>query len=62
MGRSIQDPGSWDFPGVPVVKTPPSSTGDPDSTPGPETRIPPAAGQLSPRAETDKVLMLKQSA
>ena len=44
MGRSIQDPGSWDFPGGPVVKNPPSSAGDPDSVPGLETGIPHAAG------------------
>ena len=62
MGRSIQDPGSWDFPGGPVVKNPPSSAGDLDSIPGLETRIPHAAGQLSLRAATDKVLVLKQSA
>ena len=62
MGRSTQDSGSWEFPGGPVVKTPSSSTGDPNLTPGPETRIPPATGQLSLRAEIDKVLMPKQSA
>ena len=62
MGRSMQDPGSWDFPGGPGVKNPASSAGDPDSIPGLESRIPHAAGQLSLRAATDKILVLKQSA
>ena len=43
---------SWDFPDGPVVKNPPSSAGDAGSIPGRETKIPHAAGQLSPRAAT----------
>ena len=42
----------WDFPGAPVVKTPPSSAGDVGSIPGWGTKIPHAAQQLSPRAST----------
>ena len=41
-----------DFPGGPVVKNPPSSAGDPGLIPGQGTRIPHAAGQLSPRTTT----------
>ena len=37
-----------DFPGSPVVKNPPSSEGDVGSIPGWGTKIPHAAGQLSP--------------
>ena len=37
-----------DFPGGPVVKNPPSSAGDAGSIPGQGTKIPHAAGQLSP--------------
>ena len=40
----------WDFPGGPVVKNPSCSAGDSGSTPGRGTKIPHAAGQLSPRA------------
>ena len=38
----------WDFPGGPVVKKPPSYAGDTGSIPGRRTKIPHAAGQLSP--------------
>ena len=38
-----------DFPGGPVVKSPPSNAGDTGSIPGWGTKI---AGQLSPRAAT----------
>ena len=41
---------SWDFPGGPVVKNPPSNAGDPDAIPDQGTKIPHAAGRLSPRA------------
>ena len=41
-----------DFPGGPVVKNPPSSAGDTGSAPGQETKIPRAAGQLSPCSTT----------
>ena len=37
-----------DFPGGPVVKNPPSNAGGPGSIPGQGTKIPHAAGQLSP--------------
>ena len=40
----------WDFPGGPVVKSPPSNAEDVGSIPGRGTKIPHAAGQLSPRA------------
>ena len=40
----------WDFPGGPVVKNPPSNAGYVGSIPGQGTKIPYAAGQLSPRA------------
>ena len=43
---------SRDFPGGPVVKNPPSNAGDAGSIPGRGTKIPPAAGQLSPGATT----------
>ena len=36
-----------DFPGGPVVESPPSSAGDKDSIPGCGAKIPSAAGQLS---------------
>ena len=39
-----------DFPGGPVVKNPPYNAGDKGSIPGWGTKIPHAAGQLSPRA------------
>ena len=38
------------FPGGPVVKNPPSNSGDTGLIPGQGTKIPHAAGQLSPRA------------
>ena len=41
-----------DFPGGPVVKNPPSNAGDASSIPGWRTKIPHAAGQLSPRTAT----------
>ena len=41
-----------DFPGGPVVKNPPYNAGDADSIPGQGTKIPHAAGQLSPSATT----------
>ena len=43
-----------DFPGGPVVKNPPSNAGDAGSIPGWGTKIPHAAGQLSPCAATTK--------
>ena len=47
-----------DFPGVPVVKNPPSNAGDMGSIPGWGTKIPHAAGQLSPRAANYRALTL----
>ena len=41
-----------DFPGGPVVKNPPSSAGDAGLIPGWGTKIPHAAGQLSPCTTT----------
>ena len=41
---------SWDFPGGPVLKNPPSNAGDAGSIPGRGIKIPHATGQLSPRA------------
>ena len=40
----------WDFPGIPVVKNPPSNAGDIGSIPDQGTKIPHAARQLSPWA------------
>ena len=40
------------LPSDPVVKNPPSNTGDAGSIPGWGTKSPHAAGQLSPRATT----------
>ena len=46
--------GNWvrDVPGGPVVKNLPSNAGDVCSIPGRGTKIPRAAGQLSPHAAT----------
>ena len=41
---------SWDFPGDQLVLNPSSGAGDVGSIPSQETKIPRAAGQLSPRA------------
>ena len=41
-----------DFPGGPVVKNPPCNAGDVGSITGWGTKIPHAAGQLSPRTTT----------
>ena len=45
-----QRPG--DFPGGPVVRNPPSNAGDEGLIPGGGSKIPHAAGQLSPRTAT----------
>ena len=47
-----------DFPGSPVVKNPPYNAGDTGSKPGQGTKIPHAAGQLSPRATTTELTRL----
>ena len=41
---------TWDFPGGPVVKNPPSDAGDAGLIPGWGTKIPHAVEQLSPSA------------
>ena len=41
-----------DFPGGPVVKKPPCNAGGEDSIPGRGTKIPHAAGHLSPHTTT----------
>ena len=47
-----------DFPGGPVVKNPPFNAGDVGSIPGQGTKIPHAAGQLSPHATTTELMCL----
>ena len=44
-----------DFPGGPVVKYPPFNAGDAGLIPGQGTKIPRAAGQLSPHATTTEL-------
>ena len=51
-----------DFPGGPVVKNPPSNAGDAGLIPGRGTKIPHAAGQLSPRATTTELVRLNERA
>ena len=52
----------WGFPGSPVVKNLPSNAGDMGSIPGQGTKIPHAAGQLSPRATTTALMRLNKRA
>ena len=47
-----------DFPGGPVVKNPPCNAGDTGSIPGQGTKIPHAAGHLSPPATTAELTWL----
>ena len=47
-----------DFPGGPVVKNLPSNAGDASSIPGRGTKIPHAAGQLSPLTTTTELTHL----
>ena len=47
------------FPGGPVVKNLPYNAGDDGSMPGQGTKIPHAAGKLSPRAATTELACLK---
>ena len=47
-----------DFPRSPVVKNPPSNAGDTGSIPDGGTKIPHAAGQLSPHATTTELAHL----
>ena len=49
---------SWDFPGGPVVRNPPYNVGDTGSILGWGTKIPHAAGQLSPRATATELTRL----
>ena len=51
-----------DFPGGPVVKNPPYNAGDVGSIPGQGTKIPCAAGQLSPCDITTELVCLNQRA
>ena len=48
----------WDFHGGPMLKSLPSSAGNVGSTPGRGTRIPHAAGQLSPHTATTEPALL----
>ena len=57
-----QNSNGWDFPGGPVVKNPPSNAGDLRSIRGQGTKIPHAAGQLSPRATTTELARLNERA
>ena len=50
-----------DFHGGPVVKNLPYNAGDVSSIPGQGTKIPHAAGQLSPRATTSELARLNRS-
>ena len=52
---------SGDFPGGPVVKNPPSKAEDVGSIPGRKTKIPHAAGQLTPHTATTKPMCLNKS-
>ena len=52
-----KDPVRRDFPGSPVVKNSPSNAGDVGLIPGWGTKIPHAAGQLSPCAATREKAM-----
>ena len=47
-----------DFPGGPAVKNLPYNAGDVGSIPGQGTKIPHAAGQLSPHATTTELTRL----
>ena len=51
-----------DFPGGPVVKNLPSNAGNAGSIPGWRTKIPHAAGQLSPWATTIELARLNERA
>ena len=64
MGHQLKKKKNWlrDFPGGPVVKNPPSNTGDAGSIPGWGTQIPQATGQLSQYAATrEKHLQTQRS-
>ena len=48
----------WDVFGGPVVENPPCNAGDVGLIPGRETKIPRAAGRLSPRTATPEPVHL----
>ena len=50
-----------DFPGGPVVNSPPYNAGDVGSIPGRGTKIPHATGQLSPHATTTELTRLERA-
>ena len=52
----------WDFLGGPVVKNLPTNAGDAGLIPGRGTKIPHAAGQLSPCATTTELARLNERA
>ena len=54
----VQEIPRWDFPGGPVVKNPPYNAGDAGSIHDWGTKIPHAAGQLSPCATTSELARL----
>ena len=56
LNKAVIKKSSRDFPGGPVVKSPPYNAGDAGSIPGQGTKIPHAAGQLSPRATTTELV------
>ena len=51
----------WDFPGSPMVKNPPCNAEDSGLIPDQGTKIPQAAGQLSPRAKTTEPIHCNES-
>ena len=51
---------AWDFPGGLVVQNLPSNAGDAGSIPGQGTKIPHAAGQLSPHTTAREAQELQQ--
>ena len=53
--KKVSDGG---FPGGPVVKNPPYNAGDKGSIPGQGSKIPHAAGQISPCATTTELACL----
>ena len=62
IGESVKIKKLRDFPGDPVVKNLPSNAGGVGSMPGRGTKIPHAAGQLSPCAATTELTCLNETA
>ena len=56
--QGFKNSASGDFPGGPMEKDPPYNAGDTGSIPGQGTKIPHAAGQLSPPATTTELVPL----